>query len=251
MRDQHLLLVAAAEQRDQRGDAQLVGKDDLQTEAIEGEKRTLVEDAGVVRQIGPVVRVTDADAVRLHAFGEENLQLLVAERAVIGVRDDRYAGRLLCPRGGAQQAFLVWLDRALASGALDEAGLDAGCTDAVLDLLLVELGDFGDEIDAEAGTEAEMRAAEVLLVVTRRADHVHAGLLRALRHELRIASEIVGAGVDERLDAEALQLLQHVTADLHRFLAVEGKRGVAFPSRPTDQEMLVDEGLAELGYFLR
>ena len=29
------------------------------------------------------------------------------------------------------------------------------------------------------------------------------------------------------------------------------KRGVAFPSRPTDQEMLVDEGLAELGYFLR
>ena len=57
VRDQHLLRIADAEERDQRCDAQLVREQDLQSEAVERQERALVEDADVVGEIGAVVGV--------------------------------------------------------------------------------------------------------------------------------------------------------------------------------------------------
>jgi len=101
VRNEHLLCVADAEERDQRGDTQLVRKEDLEAEAVERKKGSLVENAGVVSEVGAVVGVADCEPVGLHAFGEEDLELLVAERAVVGVGDDRHAGCLLRSRGGS------------------------------------------------------------------------------------------------------------------------------------------------------
>ena len=186
--------------------------------------------------------MADDDRRRRHARPGEDVELLDAHRALVGVRGDRRPGREVRGRGGAQHELLVGRDLVRAGRNLDDAGPDAGRADALGQLVDEEVGHLLHRV-AELGAEFEVRRRTVVLLVeTGGADDPHAALLGDRRHELDVATQVDRARVEERAHAELAQLEHAVDADLGA-LAVHRPvlAGVRLPARPADEQVLVHQ----------
>ncbi len=106
----------------------------------------------------------------------------------------------------------------------------------------VDLGDFLDRALFEIGG-----VAEVLFIEAGCTHDVDAGLLADFAHEGDVAADIHWAWIDDRLEAQVLERLERLDAIFQCALAIElGNRAIEFPSCPSDQEMLMHQGGAEL-----
>src|SRR6185369_18032078 len=96
----------------------------------------------------------------------QDLLLLVAERAVVGVGRDRSAGRNRRLRGGLEDLALVVADLRRAGGDLDDAGPDSTLADPVGQLLDEQLGHRIGAVTEVAAESPVRHAAFVFLVET-------------------------------------------------------------------------------------
>src|SRR5580704_9149726 len=184
----------------------------------------------------------DNHAVEVGALRRENLELLAAHRAVVSMRRDGRAGRLVRARGGSEAHLFVLGDLAFAGRALDDAGFDAGVADAAVNLADIDRRDVVDAPLLEVGG-----VAEVFLVQSRRADYSHARRGGHLGHEDYVAADVHRARIDEGLEAEVADFLEALDAIFECGLALEFRRGaIELPSGPAYQQMLMHEGGAEL-----
>jgi hypothetical protein len=201
--EHELALEADAEEADQHRQALAVRMQDLEAEAVEAERRAAIEHLEVVVDVARAARVADDDGAGVDAFARQQVELRRAHRALIRVRGDRRTGRDVRAARGAQDVFLIRRDAADAGRHLDDAGADAGVADAVGELPHEELRHLAERVTPVLPELEVRRRALVLLVEARRADDVHAALLRDLGHELDVAAQVDRTGIDERAKTRA------------------------------------------------
>ncbi len=103
--------------------------------AVQPQPDAFGEQALKVPQVGRVVAVADVDPVEVEALIFEDGDLLFADPVrSVAVGRDPDAGLLGGPDGGAQDDFSFRRDALGVVGDLDDASLDAGPLDALLDL---------------------------------------------------------------------------------------------------------------------
>src|SRR6202521_3776435 len=117
---------------------------EVEAEAVEPEDTSAIEHRRVIAEIRRAAAMPDDHAAQVRALRRENLQLLAAHRAVLGMRRDRRAGRLMRARRRPQAHLLILRDLPLAGRALDDARLDAGVADPLVDLTDIHGRDIVD-----------------------------------------------------------------------------------------------------------
>src|ERR1700730_13482964 len=138
---------------------------EIQPEAIKAEVASAVEHVGVVAQVRRAAAMADDYVLEVDALGGENVELLAAHGAVVGMGCDRRAGLEMRTGGGAQALLFVLGDFSLGGRALDDSGLHSRAGDSVGQLGHVNVGYLADRALLEVG-----RVAEILLVEAGRAD---------------------------------------------------------------------------------
>ena len=109
---------------------------------VQTQPNTLIEQTGQVAHVGVVVAVANVHQVQVNALLFEDAHLLLTHAVGgPGVGADASAGSVAGPGSGAQHYFLVFSNAATVAGDLDDAGLDAGVFDALLDFLDEQGGD--------------------------------------------------------------------------------------------------------------
>src|SRR5258706_2021462 len=152
--------------------------------------------------------------------------------------------------GGAKAVLLGLGDRSIdrhsgdaAGRGLDDAGLDPGLADALGQLLDIDLGDVVGSEHPEMLWDTER-----VIVEASGDDDAHAGFLRHLGGELRIAAEFHWAWIDETLDPEILDLL-HPIDRLADFGLANKVAIVELPAGEARGQMLVDKREAQVACF--
>src|ERR1700730_5621977 len=132
---------------------------EIQPEAIEAEVTSAVEHVGMVAQVRRAAAMAHDHVPEVDALGSENVELLTAHGALVGMGRDRRAGLEMRAGGGAQALLLVLGDLFLGGRALDDSGLHSSAGDSLGQLGHINVGYFADRALFEVG-----RVAEVLLV---------------------------------------------------------------------------------------
>src|ERR1700720_3209161 len=96
---------------------------EIQPEAIKAEVASAVEHVGVVAQVGRATAMADDHVLEVDALGGENVELLAAHGALVGMGRDRRSGLEMRAGGGTQALLFVLGDFSFGGRALDDAGL--------------------------------------------------------------------------------------------------------------------------------
>ena len=196
----HAIGVAGVDERIDELDAAVLRGEDRIADPVDADERPALgyrdELAGVVG----VVLVADEAAAEVDALLGEHVLLHVAADRVLTVGDARQPRRDRCHARSGDHLAIVFAD-GVEGGDLDHPRFDARVADAVLDLVQVELGDLLRRAHAPVP-----RDADLLVVEARGAHDLHAGPLRDFGEELRVATEVDRARVDERAHAVVAQL---------------------------------------------
>src|SRR6185369_11261850 len=118
-------------------------------EAIEPDERAARRERAVVLGVVDAVRVPDDQPFRRHALAGHDVDLVVAARGLLGVRDQRHAGLTGSAGAGSHELALVLRDLVRAGRDLHRARADPGLTDPFGDLLYIDGGDLLDREVAE------------------------------------------------------------------------------------------------------
>src|ERR1700719_4509205 len=132
---------------------------EIQPEAIESQVASAVEHVSVVAQVRRAAAMADYYVLEVDALSGENVELLAAHSALVGMGRDRRSGLEMRAGGGAQALLLVLGDLFLGGRALDDSGLHPRASDSFGQLGHVNVGYLADRALLEIG-----RVAQVLLV---------------------------------------------------------------------------------------
>ncbi len=244
--DHHLVSAPFLQQLHERLHAHAVGLDDLEAEAVEADIGAAVDDLHVIVVIGIAAGMSDDDFVRGDAEAREKCELFVAHHRV-GVRRDRCAGGERGFGAGAEDRLLVIGERRHGGRELDDARLDAGVADAFGQLLDEEVREFRFRVGIVLEFVAPIGgAAQMMVIEPGREDDVEARAARDFRHQIHVAADVVGAGIEQRREARRFQFADAVETDGRHLAEALARRGrVAVPAGKADHQMLVHQRLAE------
>jgi hypothetical protein len=175
------------------------GQEVLEAEAIHPDGAAPLHEAAQVAEILAVAAVADDHAAKIHALlGEDRLLRLPAAAGGPGVRGDRHAGRLLGPRGGAQDVLDDGRHSRGVGGALDDGRLHPARADAPGDVADEEIGDRADAVRAEVALRHPPHAGGH--------DHVHPGAAGDREDQIDVAAQIDGGQVDDGPDPAGVEI---------------------------------------------
>ena len=123
--------ITGAHQPHQIVGAHLIRLEPCQPDTIETDIRATLADPPVIRRIGVAAAMADQATMQLLATAAECRLLFRTAHAILGVRDDRHAGRALRDAGGFEELRLQRRNRGGAGGDLDRTRAHAGATNAV------------------------------------------------------------------------------------------------------------------------
>src|SRR3984893_16548070 len=102
---------------------------ELNPEAIKAEVASAVEHVGVVAQVGRATAMADDHVLEVDALGGENVELLAAHGALVGMGRDRRSGLEMRAGRCAQALLFVLGDLFLGGRALDDSSLHSSAGD--------------------------------------------------------------------------------------------------------------------------
>ena len=212
--------------------------------AVEAEPDAGVQQAGQVVEVGVVVAVADIDAGEVNAFLFEDANLLLAHAVGRpGVGADAGSGGVAGAGGGAQDDFLVFGDAAPVAGNLDDARLDAGVLNAMLNFL-----DEQRRHPVHGGAPENARHGQV---VAGAGDGVDTGTAADFLHQGDIAAQVKGGDINDGADAAGVGFGQGGAGGIGDGTAVL-KAGVGGGGAGGAQgDVFVAQGKAQLGRINR
>ena len=148
-------------------------------------------------------------------------------------------GRLLGPRGRAQDVLDHRRHAGGVGGALDDGRLHAAVADALRDVADEQVGHRVDAVRAEVALRHPPDAGGD--------DDVHARAARHAEDQVDVAAEIDGGQVDDRADAAAVEVGHLPLGDVEDRGAIPQVGPVLLHARRARDDVLVHQRRSELG----